>query len=485
MKTECSGVKQSGWLIIAASVFLGLLYAFLDTHIDDIFKYDNEMREIYEKSAVALLFILFAVVFLFLFKRIRYYQEILENKERKYREYMLLAPDPIIITDKNGKIIETNPAAEEALGFSQSELRGSNLTEFSDETGIKDACRFFIELAQTAKAVSVLRFHKSDGVRIYMHTGAAKIDDNTYVCICRDITDFMDMSFQMKRLNSELQSRVDDELHKLRRQEYVIENNKKFADMGHMLTAISHQWRQPLNSLGLYIQDMVDTYADGELTEGYISEFDSTSKGLIAQMSSIIDDFRVFFSPDGTDKEFNIVREIMDLMQILSAQIYYMGVDVRFRCGCEKQNFDCKNVFTCPDCVFNYSYVKGNVGKFRQAVLNIIYNSLEAVQERKLREPGFRGEVAIGIKCHGKILIEIEDNGGGFSEEALAKAFEPYYSGKKDGGTGLGLFTVKMVIEEHMKGKVSLMNTDKGANVAIELIKCRDGENQESSTLSM
>lgn len=465
------GNRHSGLLIIIVAVLMGLAYSLLDTYIDEAFRNNNDLREIYEKSTVALLFIVFGIIFYWQISRIRFFQMKLEERERKYREYMSLAPDPIFVADKNGNVKETNPAAEDATEYSSDELCGKNITSILSTESVKDGYGFLLELMEQTRAVTTLCFLKKNSAKIYMNTGAAKIDDNRYLYICRDITDFVDMSNRMKQMNSELQSRVDSELVKLRKQEYVIENSKKFADMGHMLTAISHQWRQPLNSLGLYAQDIVETYRSGELTEEYVEDFDETTKKLIMQMSTIIDDFRVFFSPDGQGKEMHVLHEIMDILNILSAQVYYLGVDMKVRCGCKDREYDCKNVFTCPDCDIRSAFVTGNAGKFRQAILNILYNSLEALQAKKESDISFKGVINVRLRCQTGVIIDVEDNGGGFSEESMSKAFEPYYSTKKEGGTGLGLFTVKMVIEDNMGGRVSLMNIDDGARVHIELAK--------------
>ncbi len=69
----------------------------------------------------------------------------------------------------------------------------------------------------------------------------------------------------------------------------------KFAAMGQMISAIAHQWRQPLNALALYTQDIEDAYDAGEVNAKFLTIYVENSMKLINHMSNTIDDFRNFF----------------------------------------------------------------------------------------------------------------------------------------------------------------------------------------------
>ena len=69
-----------------------------------------------------------------------------------------------------------------------------------------------------------------------------------------------------------------------------------------------------------------------------------------------------------------------------------------------------------------------------------------------------------------KLVVKICDNGRGIDEEIKDKIFEPYFSTKdKKSGTGLGLYMSKMIIEEHMDGELSFVNTDEGVCFIIKI----------------
>ena len=69
-------------------------------------------------------------------------------------------------------------------------------------------------------------------------------------------------------------------------------------------------------------------------------------------------------------------------------------------------------------------------------------------------------------------VITIEDYAGGILDEVLPHVFEPYFTTKhKSQGTGLGLYILKMIIENGMEGKAMLENTKNGTLCTITIPK--------------
>jgi len=77
----------------------------------------------------------------------------------------------------------------------------------------------------------------------------------------------------------------------------------------------------------------------------------------------------------------------------------------------------------------------------RQAILNLVLNSLQALPEG--------GRVVVRVDRVGERLrVSVEDDGPGLGEEALRRAFEPFFT-TKDGGTGLGLSIAFQIADSH------------------------------------
>lgn len=97
--------------------------------------------------------------------------------------------------------------------------------------------------------------------------------------------------------------------------------------------------------------------------------------------------------------------------------------------------------------------IHGNRELLSQALANLLQNACEAMPRG--------GEIVItSYICHGAIELEVADSGPGLFDETKRRAFEPFYSRKKE-GLGLGLALVKEIVTQH-GGHVSITNCPEG-----------------------
>ena len=111
--------------------------------------------------------------------------------------------------------------------------------------------------------------------------------------------------------------------------------------------------------------------------------------------------------------------------------------------------------------------VSGDATRLRQVIHNLLQNAQDALHECD------RPQIIMSTDTHqGEIRLCVEDNGMGFSENALSRAFEPYMT-TKNKGTGLGLAIVKKIVEEH-GGNIAVENVEGGGarvSIALPLVK--------------
>jgi signal transduction histidine kinase len=102
-----------------------------------------------------------------------------------------------------------------------------------------------------------------------------------------------------------------------------------------------------------------------------------------------------------------------------------------------------------------------DAGMLKQAILNLFINALQAMDKS--------GELMVRTACQGRTAqIQISDTGKGIPPDRLAGIFEPYQSTRPD-GAGLGLATVKKIIDVH-KGTISVVSElGKGTAFTISL----------------
>lgn len=117
--------------------------------------------------------------------------------------------------------------------------------------------------------------------------------------------------------------------------------------------------------------------------------------------------------------------------------------------------------------------------RIKQAVLNLLVNARQAMPDG--------GELLVRVRRMGnQVELSITDTGIGMSPEKLARCFEEYWS-DKPGGTGLGLSTVRRILEEHGGSVTVLSEEGRGSSfslylpLAVELVRGDESEARERS----
>ncbi len=235
-------------------------------------------------------------------------------------------------------------------------------------------------------------------------------------------------------------------LEALREQEQLLIHQGRLAAMGEMIGNIAHQWRQPLNTLGIIIQGFPMSMDAGELTVEYLEERVERAMQLIYHMSKTIDDFRNFFSPDKEKVQFGLKGVVTNALSLIGDNFRSLGIQVQFDCSSDIS-------------------INGYPNEFSQALLNILMNARDAIEQRNVHEP--RIVVRMSTE-NNRMVLTIADNGGGIDKSIIDKVFDPYFTSKGPShGTGLGLFIAKTIIEKSMNGKLSVHNTGEGAEFRI------------------
>ncbi|NLH53439.1 MAG: HAMP domain-containing protein [Bacteroidales bacterium] len=257
---------------------------------------------------------------------------------------------------------------------------------------------------------------------------------------------FNQMTEELKIMYDRLEEKVNEAVKQLRERDHMLIKQSRQAAMGEMIGNIAHQWRQPLNSIAVMIQNLEDAYHYGELNDTYLKEKIGRIMEIISFMSQTIDDFRYFFKPDKEKMEFNLSQNIEQTLNFVSSALMHNNISL------------VKELDPALS-------VEGYPSEFSQVILNIVNNAKESLIERQVEKPEIR--IRLQSKDHHAQLI-IADNGGGVEPAVMDKIFEPYFT-TKEMGTGLGLYMSKTIIETNMKGRISVANDDRGAVFSIEL----------------
>jgi len=232
-----------------------------------------------------------------------------------------------------------------------------------------------------------------------------------------------------------------------REQDHLLIQQSRQAAVGEMINNIAHQWRQPLNVVGLLLEDLVDTHHDGGLDNGYLEESVQNAIGQIEYMSETISSFMNFFKPEK-------IRRVFDVSEVVDNSI-----------GIVKQSFLNSGIMLQSSIATSYK-IEGYPNELLQVLVNLYNNAKDAIEGRDQK-----GEVCIeAYNEKGRVVIGIGDNGGGIPESLLEKIFDPYFTTKnKTQGTGIGLYMSKKIIEDSMEGHLEVCNKKGGAYFTITL----------------
>lgn len=256
-----------------------------------------------------------------------------------------------------------------------------------------------------------------------------------------------DLVRSIDSLQKEMAERLRAE-EELRTQERLLIQQSRLAAMGEMISNIAHQWRQPLNTLGLIVQRLPYFYDADLLDRDCLATNTRDAMNLIRHMSATIDDFRDFFKPDRDRSVFNVKKAVEQASSLIETGLRSQQIELSIEIEGELS-------------------VSGYPSQFSQVILNILLNARDALLERSVAN----GRIRIaGFREEGRLVLTIRDNAGGMPEAILDKVFDPYFTTKgPDRGTGIGLFMAKSIIEKSMGGTISACNFADGAEFRIEV----------------
>jgi len=257
---------------------------------------------------------------------------------------------------------------------------------------------------------------------------------------------------ELESFTQTLENRVKEEMEKLETQEKMMLHQSRQAAMGELLESIAHQWRQPLNIIGLATVNLETLHAVGNLSDAQFNEKIHIITSNIAYMSQTIDDFRKFLSPNKQSSRFDPNASIHNVLKILEGQLKSSKTDISLELG--------TNIA-----------IYGVANEFQQVLIILLNNALDAIKQQLLADTITRGKITITTQRENNtVRIEVNDNGGGIDAKSVENIFEPYFSTKSDAyGTGIGLYIAKNIIESRMQGKIGFTPIPSGTCFYLEL----------------
>lgn len=256
-------------------------------------------------------------------------------------------------------------------------------------------------------------------------------------------------ALEFKVINRKLERKINDERQQQIEQEEMLLRQSRMANMGEMLDSIAHQWRQPLmhiNSILMNMDSSLDPNSTKNQGEGYLEKKIDEVATLTAHMSQTIEDFRGLFKVEKEKTYFTVESAISDVLTLMKNSFNNIEIDYKAK---------------------GKASILAHRSELIQLIIIILSNAVEILNGRDIENK----RITIDIQTTTEnVVITIEDNAGGIIPENMEAIFTPYFTTKEQsGGTGLGLYIAKIIVEQKMNGKISVSNTPSGAKFSIAI----------------
>lgn len=390
-------------------------------------------------------------------EQLRQSRDEVEKTLERYTDLYDFAPVGYLTLDRSGVINALNLAGAQLLGIERARLIGRQFALF-----VRDDARplFTDYLAHVFhgrdKESCELTIINGEDCPLYLQIEAIACEsgkechlaviDVTRRKIAEDA--LTRKRQQLEDLNISLNERIEQAVLELRQKDQLLIIQDRFAVMGEMINNIAHQWRQPLNNLGLTIQELPFVYESATFSQEFLENHTIKSMELIQHMSQTIDDFRDFFRPNKEKVTFNVNQVIRQTLSLIEKSFLDQQIHIVHQSDGEPT-------------------VSGYPNELAQVLLNILINARDALSGNNINHP------LISLHAFtkdGKTVVTIADNAGGIADEVMERLFDPYFTTKgPDQGTGIGLFMAKTIIENSMKGRLTVRNCQGGAEFRIEV----------------
>ncbi len=364
-----------------------------------------------------------------------------------------------VLLIKNKVITDCNESTKNILGFTKKEVLNKHLHDLAPEYQPDNTSsqRLFENKIEKALIFGVSSFeaillnYQKRKIWVEIVLTSIEIENRRVIhTVIRDISTRKILEQRLEELNANLEERIKKEIRKNENSTKQLIQQSRLAQMGEMISMIAHQWRQPLAAISattnnLLVKLMIEDKVEKNTLEDELMLITEYSKHL----SSTIDDFRNFFKSDKEKEEFDLEEVIKKAISITKTSM--AAKNIKLETSFEKD-------------LRLYSYST----ELQQVILNIIKNAEDILSEKNSNDKQI--SISTYKRNENNIVIKIQDNGGGIEESLIEKIFDPYFSTKSDKeGTGLGLYMSRIIVNDHCKGNLKVINENEGATFLIDL----------------
>jgi PAS domain S-box-containing protein len=370
------------------------------------------------------------------------------QKEETFRDNIINSMmNGLITINTEGSVLLANEAAERLTGYSGEELEGMSI-----DVLIQDG------LSEDGAGPLVRTLHERR--KTYQREAWLVRKDGQKIPIALNTSLLLD---EEKRVQGALGAFID--ITRIKRMEEKIQHLDKLAALGRFSSSMAHEIRNPLTGIVAGIQYLNRV--------GGIPDDQSENITFILREVNRID--RLINDILSVVRTGDLVYHPVHIESIITSSVTSM-----------RELADRKEVRIATEFPAHTRSVMIDSDKVTQVMINLLKNAVEASHGG--------GEVRVKVSfpmdvsdvlfddARNLVIIEIADDGDGFSEDEKSKIFEPFFTTKSE-GTGLGLYVTHSIVEQH--GGYVLVESEKGRGAVFTIYlpveKVQHGDSSEVS----
>ena len=403
--------------------------------------------------------------------------ELLESESR-LKHQIKKTPAPIVISTKNGELLDYNEDAEKLFEVEGQNLKGLSavnqyknpedrdifIAHFKKKGFVKDLEVEIVSFKGNSKIVSIssIPFEDKEKGSVLLTvfqdiTDRRKYEDqlelykeNLETLVQKRTQQLEESNARIQKINKEVSEKnfeLEQTLKQLQETQNQLIQQEKMASLGTLVAGVAHEINNPLNFIMGAFTGLTEYFKEfGSENPKRTDLFLKSIHTGLERVTAIVKGLNLF------SRNNESMAETCDLHSILDNSFLLLHSKVEDRIKLEKNYHD------------EQLLIIGNVGMLHQVFTNLLSNSIYAIG-------GSKGSISIMTTLNqDQVEITIQDTGSGMSKEVLKKITDPFFTTKPPGeGTGLGLSISYSIIQKH-QGTISFESEiGRGTKVSILL----------------
>jgi PAS domain S-box-containing protein len=409
-------------------------------------------------------------------------QQRLSESEARFKTLFDVAPLPLTVTDREGRIVAVNRAVAHTFGRVAANLVGKRSDEvpfWASNIERQRIWQMYQQQGAVQGAIAGVLLPDGSVGSVAIWSSSLTLDGNSAIIwALLDLTEELNAKRELKDLNVSLESRVRERsaaleranadlsaaLDTLQHTQHELLASEKMASLGSLVAGIAHELNTPIGnsllastSLRDRVQEFERQVADGALRRSqltaHLEEVRLASdliSGSLHKAAELISSFKQIAVDQTNDqrRSFDLLAAVQDTIATYMPRL---------------RRVPCEVALSIPAGLMLDSYPGG----LYQILNNLINNALSHAFEQRRA-----GTITVHAALTADDLIDLQfiDDGCGMTEEVQRRVFDPFFTTKMgQGGTGLGMNIVYNIVTGVLGGRISI-DSAPGAGTAVRLL---------------